>query len=95
VNDLGRTKITGYIGDAASAAAQNAEDHVNNLLDAARDELGDGTVLTECEDCGEEINPKRVAFMRSKGMTCRRCVSCQEAYDNRPKTTIRMLDHVL
>lgn len=87
--------MTGYVGNASDVAQQLADDHVNNILHAARQELADTTVLTECEDCGEEINPKRVAFMRAKGMGCRRCVHCQDIYDRMPKTTVRMLDHVL
>ena len=87
--------MTGYIGDSCAAAQELAADHVNNLLHAARQQLGDGTILTVCDDCGTQINPKRVAFMKAKGMTCTRCVSCQEEYDKLPKRTIRMLDHIL
>lgn len=85
----------GYLGNQDDVAQQAVGEHVENLVDAARRELGDGTVLEQCEECGEDINPKRIAFMRSKGMTCRRCIHCQEEYDRLPKATIRMLDHVL
>lgn len=85
--------MTGYIGDAATAAQEIAMDHVDNLLWAARQELPpEGAVSAhECEDCGDPIPEKRRLAM----VGCTRCIQCQDAYDKRPKTRIRMLDHVL
>ncbi len=79
-----------YIGDASMHAQQAAMDEVSNLIDYARAELYDGPSLTHCEDCDEPI-PKA----RREAIACTRCVKCQEAFDKRPKTRTRMLDHVL
>ncbi len=59
----------------------------------ASQELLKGNILTECLDCGEEIDPRRVKYAREKNMKCEFCVSCQERHDTRPQ--IRMLDHIL
>lgn len=83
---------SGYIGNASDEAQELAMDHVNNLVHEAR-QYFDGRVLTECEDCGEEIPAARVEALKDVG--CTRCVKCQDAYDKLPKARIRMLDHVL
>lgn len=84
--------MTGYIGNAADAAQELAQDHIDNLVHEAR-QYFDGRVLHECEDCGEEIPAARIEALKDVG--CTRCVHCQEEYDRKPKARIRMLDHVL
>ncbi len=80
----------GYAGNEGDQAQIAAIDTVNDLVEYARGELYDGPSLKYCEDCGDEIPEKR-----RKAIKCKRCVSCQEAYDKLPKTRTRMLDHVL
>lgn len=63
-----------------------------NGIAAARSMLV-GPVLSECQDCGEDIAPARVEFMRQKGMRCLYCIHCQPKYDKAPK--VRMLDNIL
>ena len=74
------------------AEAQAAQDLADNAIHAAR-ELITGTVLTECLDCGEDIAPERVEFLRSKGMKCHYCIHCQGKHDKAPR--VRMLDNIL
>ena len=83
---------SGYIGDSADAAQALAQDHVDNLVNEAR-QYFDGRVLNECEDCGVEIPAARVAALKDVG--CTRCVRCQEKHDKKPKPRVRMLDHIL
>jgi phage/conjugal plasmid C-4 type zinc finger TraR family protein len=79
-----------YIGDASMHAQQAAIDSVDNLVDEARAELYTGPSLTHCDDCGDKIPEAR-----RKAIPCTRCISCQEAYDSRPKSRVRLLDHIL
>ena len=83
---------SGYIGNAADEAQQIAQDHVDSLVHEARQYFS-GYLLSECEDCGDEIPEARVQALRHVG--CTRCISCQEAFDKLPKRRTRMLDHVL
>lgn len=80
----------GYIGNDADHASQASIDYVDNLLWDARQELYDGPSLTHCEECGDPIPAKR-----RLAIACTRCIHCQEAFDKRPKTRTRMLDHIL
>lgn len=52
-----------------------------------------GSAVDDCMDCGEAIEPARVAFARSKGMKCHFCIECQPKYDNIQK--IKMLTQML
>ena len=80
----------GFTADGAEQQA--AQDLADNAIHAAR-ELITGTVLTECLDCGEDITPERVEFLRAKGMKCHYCIHCQSAHDKAPR--VRMLDNIL
>lgn len=53
----------------------------------------EGPVLEECQDCGEDINPLRVAAMKKIGMRCMYCITCQPAHDK--AHGIKMLDRIL
>lgn len=55
--------------------------------------LVEGPVLEECLDCGDDINPLRVAAMKKIGMRCCYCISCQVHHD-KPQS-VRMLDRIL
>lgn len=52
-----------------------------------------GRILTECLDCGEEIDPRRVEYARKTNMKCEWCVKCQESHDKAP--SVRMLTKML
>jgi RNA polymerase-binding transcription factor DksA len=65
-----------------------------NGVHAARLQL-EGAVVEYCLDCGELINPKRIAYARKTNMKCVRCVDCQQDEDRRPKSQIKMLTWIL
>lgn len=52
-----------------------------------------GPVLTECQDCGDEIDPRRVEALASRKMKCMYCITCQPAHDAVGK--VKMLDRIL
>jgi RNA polymerase-binding transcription factor DksA len=56
----------------------NTEKGISELRNAIK-----GPVLTECESCGEDINPLRVEVMRKAGMRCTKCISCQSMQDSK------------
>lgn len=84
--------MSGYAGP--DLESEHALILSENGIEASRVELR-GQVLTECNDCGNTINPKRVEFLRSKDMKCERCVVCQSIFDAKPKRGIKMLDRIL
>lgn len=71
--------MSGFSGDP-DAESKLAIQMSENGIEAHRQAL-QGRVLTECLDCGREINPKRVEFLRSKNMKCEYCIECQSKYD--------------
>lgn len=85
--------MSGYTGNPDAEAA-HAMILSENGIDDARKELN-GPVYEHCEDCGDDIDARRVAYMVSKGIRCTRCIVCQEAYDKKPKKRTKMLDWVL
>lgn len=52
-----------------------------------------GRVLTECLDCGNTINPKRVEYALKHNMKCEYCIDCQSNHDQVPIT--KMLTRML
>lgn len=52
-----------------------------------------GPVLEDCLDCGEAINPLRIAAMRKINMRCMFCIECQPKHDK--VSTVKMLDRIL
>jgi len=64
-----------------------------NALHAVRQQFDYRPSLTECEQCGEQIDPRRILAIGKIG--CRRCIVCQGEYDKRPKQKIKMLDRIL
>lgn len=85
--------MSGYTGNP-DAEAEHAAILAENGVYAAQQALR-GPVLNLCLDCGDQINPRRVLFLASKGMRCIRCLNCQQADDLRPKAHIKMLDRIL
>ncbi len=83
--------MSGYIGNP-DAESEHALILAENGVAAAR-AMVEGPVLTECQDCGDEINPVRVAYMKKIGMRCMYCITCQPKHDVAPR--IKMLDRIL
>lgn len=50
---------------------------VADAVERARNNLGNGASLSDCEECGEAIPPARQRAVR--GVRC--CVACQEVRD--------------
>lgn len=72
---------TGWAKDGA--VQEQIDASVNDAVRRAREALGDGASLVECEDCDNEIPLARREAL--KGV--RRCVACQEIVDANEKTT--------
>lgn len=85
--------MSGYIGNP-DAEADHALILNENGINAVREALS-GRILTHCRECGDQIDPKRVALARSYGMRCELCIDCQREEDKKPKTRIKMLDRIL
>jgi len=79
---------SGYAGNAGDVAQQNAQDHVDNLIHAARQSLPKGQSAKQCFDCGEDIPEGRRVAMPG----CKYCVDCAPKYEHRAR--IKMLDNV-
>lgn len=78
----------------SDAESEQAIIHAENGINAVRAQM-EGPILTECQECGNDIPEARVLAMRKNGMKCVMCVSCQEEDDKRPKARIKMLDRIL
>lgn len=87
---LRRNKVSGYIGDSAENAAEIADTMVSNEIVAARKDMYDGPSLSHCEECGDEIDPRRRA-----AVACKLCVRCQQEFEKLPKQRMKMLDKIL
>lgn len=83
--------MSGYIGNP-DAEAEHALILSENGIKASQMQI-EGTVLENCLDCAEEIDPRRRAFAISKSMKCHYCISCQSNHDSVQK--VRMLDRIL
>lgn len=83
--------MSGYTGNP-DAEAEHALIINENGINASRMMLV-GPVLEDCLDCGEPINPRRVAYMRQQKMKCIYCLTCQPKYDIVGK--VKMLDRIL
>lgn len=83
--------MSGYLGNP-DAEAEHALILSENGVHASR-LLLEGPILTDCDDCGNEINPLRVAAAEKMGMKCMYCIVCQPKYDKPGR--IRMLDRIL
>ena len=83
--------MSGYLG--GDAVTEHTLVIAENAIHAIRQRVDSRPSLTECEDCGDEIDPRRVLAIGQIG--CRRCFACQSVYDKRPKQKIKMLDRVL
>lgn len=83
--------MSGYIGNP-DAEAEHALILAENGIKASQS-LVDGPVLEDCLDCGEQINPLRVAAMKKIGMRCMYCITCQPKHDR--AGGIKMLDRIL
>lgn len=59
----------------------------------AAQQMLEGPILDECNDCGDRINPLRVEYMRKKGMKCMYCIVCQPHHNT--ITRVKMLDRIL
>ena len=60
---------------------------------AASQQMLVGQILTECADCGEVINPKRVEYAIKHNMKCEYCMRCQPFHDAQPN--VKMLTKML
>lgn len=85
--------MSGYTGNP-DAEAEHAMILSENGVHASKLAL-EGPIEEDCQECGREINPKRVEAARKMGMTCTRCIKCQEAFELLPKAKIKMLDRIL
>lgn len=85
--------MSGYAGNS-DLEAEHAMILSENGVHASKLAL-QGPIVDECVDCGNDINPARVAFARKMGMTCTRCIECQEEFDKLPKQKVKMLDRIL
>lgn len=65
------------------AVQDQIDQSVADAVERARLALGNGTALTECEECGEPIPEAR----RLAVPGVRRCVPCQEARDAEDRYT--------
>lgn len=83
--------MSGYIGNP-DAESEHALILAENGINASREAIT-GDVRTECLDCGDTIDPKRVAFLESKGMKCHYCITCQPFHDT--VRQVKMLDRIL
>jgi RNA polymerase-binding transcription factor DksA len=83
--------MSGYAGNS-DLEAEHALILAENAVHAARSMLN-GPVLTDCIECGEQINTARVELLKRIGMKCMYCISCQENHDAPPRT--KMLDRIL
>jgi len=83
--------MSGYAGNP-DLEAEHALILAENGVHASR-MLITGPVLDECSDCGEQINPLRVAALRQQGMRCMFCLSCQPKHDKGGR--VKMLDRIL
>lgn len=83
--------MSGFSGNP-DAEAEQALILAENGIRAAQSMI-EGPVLEECLDCGDEINPLRVAAMRKINMRCMYCIVCQEKHDTAPR--VKMLDRIL
>lgn len=83
--------MSGYAGDFNSEHALIINEngiHASSMMLV-------GPVLTECQDCGGDIDPRRIEALASRKMKCIRCFSCQELFDKKPSVRIKMLDRIL
>lgn len=83
--------MSGYLGNP-DAESEHALILAENGISAARS-LVEGPVLTECSDCGEDIDQRRVEALSRIGMRCMFCITCQPKHDNPQR--VRMLDRIL
>lgn len=83
--------MSGYAGNP-DLESEHALILAENGVNAARS-MVEGPVLTECLDCGEEINPFRVEAMRKIMMRCMYCITCQGNHDS--PGGVKMLDRIL
>ena len=83
--------MSGYTGNP-DAEAEHALILAENGVGAARS-MVEGPILTECLDCGEEIDSRRVKAMRKIAMRCMYCITCQPKHDK--AGGIKMLDRIL
>jgi len=85
--------MSGYTGNP-DAESEHALIINENGIHAVRERM-QGPILTECQECGNNIPEARVLAMRKNGMKCVMCVGCQEEDDKKPKARIKMLDRIL
>lgn len=83
--------MSGFSGNP-DAESEHALILAENGIKAAQS-LIEGPVLTECLDCGDNINPLRVQAMRKISMKCIYCLTCQPKYDR--ASNVKMLDRIL
>lgn len=85
--------MSGYLGNP-DAESEHCLILAENGVHAARQALL-GSTLTHCLECGQEIDPRRVALANKLNMKCELCIECQRAEDAKPKVRVRMLDWIL
>lgn len=83
--------MSGYAGNS-DLESEHAMILSENGIHASQQMLN-GPVVEDCQDCGEEINPKRVEFARKMGMKCMYCITCQPKHDK--MRSVKMLDRIL
>lgn len=83
--------MSGYTGNP-DAESEHALIINENGIHAAQQMLV-GPVLTECQDCGDDIDPRRVNALKERGMKCMYCITCQPNHDTVGR--VKMLDRIL
>lgn len=83
--------MSGYAG--ADIDVEHAMILNENALYAIRQLIDTRPSVSECDDCGNKINPLRLVALGKYG--CRRCVPCQTYHDKLPRQKIKMLDRIL
>lgn len=83
--------MSGYLGNP-DAEAEHAAIVAENGVYASQ-QLLIGPQQDWCLDCGDAINPQRVAYLRLRSMKCVYCIKCQSLHDK--PHGIKMLDRIL
>lgn len=79
--------MSGYAGNA-DLESEHALILAENAIRASQSMVA-GPIMSDCQDCGQQINPMRVNALRKIGMRCLYCIQCQVRHG------IKMLDRIL
>lgn len=83
--------MSGYTGNPDAESEQALIMAENGVY--ASQQLLNGPVLQYCLECGDAINPARIANAIKMKMKCAYCITCQVQFDKPGR--IKMLDRIL